>query len=56
MHIELIDPDHATLAAQWCKRNYIPYKLEYWGWPGLKKYKFLFDTESDMMMFSLRWL
>lgn len=56
MNVNLSDPAVATKAAKWCKRNRIKYRLEYWGWPGVKKYKFLFDSESDMIMFSLKWL
>jgi len=45
----------ATAAAEWCKHNRIDYKIEYWGWPGSTIYKFCFNRDEDMMMFSLKW-
>lgn len=51
----LDDSERATRAAQWCKRNRINYNLEYWGWPGNTKYKFIFKDDQDLMMFSLKW-
>ena len=55
MYIELQNPNSATCAAQWCKRNRINYNLEYWGWPGKTKYRFVFDNDTDLMMFALKW-
>lgn len=49
------DPDQATLAATWCKRNRIDYDLEYWGWPRHTKYKFIFTNQQDLVLFSLKW-
>lgn len=55
MNIELKDVDQATQAAEWCKRNRINYDLEYWGWPGNTRYRFIFGTEEDLVMFALKW-
>lgn len=55
MHIELTSTDQATLAAKWCKRNRIPYDLEYWGWPSKTRYRFVFNQEEHMMLFALKW-
>lgn len=49
------DSETATSAAIWCKKNKIDYNLEFWGWPGATKYRFVFNSERDLMMFSLRW-
>lgn len=55
-NLEIHDPDRATRAAQWCKRMKIDYKLEFWGWPGATRYRFLFNSEQDLIMFSLKWV
>jgi hypothetical protein len=55
MSIELINPDIATQAAKWCKRRHMNYKLEFWGWPGATRYKFIFDNDNDLVLFSLKW-
>lgn len=55
INIELKDVDQATQAAEWCKRNRINYDLEYWGWPGNTRYRFIFGTEEDLVMFALKW-
>lgn len=52
----IIDPDRATRAAKWCKRNRIKYDLEYWGWPSHTKYTFKFTNDNDMLLFSLKWV
>jgi hypothetical protein len=52
----IIDPDQATRAASWCKRRKIDYKLEFWGWPQNTKYKFIFNNDKDLVMFSLKWV
>lgn len=51
----ITSPDQATRAASWCKRHKIAYDLEYWGWPGQTKYKFIFEKDADLVMFSLKW-
>jgi len=56
MNVELKEPELATRAATWCKRNKIDYKLEFWGWPVATRYKFFFNNDEDMMLFSLKWL
>jgi hypothetical protein len=48
--------DQATRAAQWCKRNRITYNLEFWGWPGSTKYRFVFENDNDLVLFSLKWV
>ena len=55
MTTTLTDPIKATDAAEWCKYNKINYQLEYWGWPGSTKYRFVFDNENDLVLFSLKW-
>lgn len=55
MNVNIINPDVATRAAKWCKRNRINYHLEYWGWPGSKTYKFIFERDQDLVLFSLKW-
>lgn len=52
----LKDSEIATRAATWCKRRKIDYKLEYWGWPQNTKYKFIFNSDEDLVMFSLKWV
>ena len=52
---DLTDPDRATRAASWCKRNRIQYNLEFRGWPGATKYRFIFDNDQDLVLFSLKW-
>lgn len=52
----LNDSETATRAATWCKRKKISYELEYWGWPGNTKYKFIFNNDKDLVMFSLKWI
>jgi hypothetical protein len=52
----LSDPSSATSAATWCKRRKIDYKLEFWGWPQNTKYKFIFNNDKDLVMFSLKWV
>lgn len=52
---EICDADRATNAASWCKRNKINYDLEFWGWPGATKYRFIFDNDQDLVLFSLKW-
>lgn len=54
--IELNDPEQATKAAQWCKRNKIKYNLEYWGWPGNTRYRFIFNNDKDLALFTLKWI
>lgn len=54
--ITLDDPNQATRAAQWCKRRRIDYSMEFWGWPGHTKYRFIFKQEDDMLIFSLKWV
>lgn len=49
------DPEVATQAAKWCKRNRIKYDIEYWGWPGKTNYKFIFNNNKQMMLFALKW-
>lgn len=56
LSIVINDAVRATQAAKWCKRNRINYDLEYWGWPGSKKYCFKFKTDNDLMIFSLKWV
>lgn len=55
MNINIVDPAVATAAAEWCASNNVEYKLEFWGWPGSTVYKFLFEKELDMIVFSLKW-
>lgn len=55
MTINLHNPNLATAAAEWCKCNKIDYQLEFWGWPGSKVYKFVFNNHQDMVLFSLKW-
>lgn len=50
------DSEQATLAAQWCKRNRINYKIDFLGWPGHTKYRFKFDNDRDLVMFTLKWI
>jgi hypothetical protein len=52
----LTDSEIATRAAQWCKRNRITYNLEFWGWPGSTKYRFVFENDNDLVLFSLKWV
>jgi hypothetical protein len=56
MMIELTDTDRATRAAQWCKRLGIPYNLEFWGWPGKTRYRFIFPEQKHLALFTLRWV
>ena len=51
----LDNSERATQAATWCKRNQIDYDLEYWGWPSHTKYKFIFASHQDLVLFSLKW-
>jgi hypothetical protein len=53
--IELTDSERATQAAQWCRRQRIPYELEYWGWPGNTRYRFIFSNSKHLTLFSLKW-
>jgi hypothetical protein len=55
MNITINNAMQALEAASWCKSNKIDYKLEYWGWPGSTKYKFIFDCDQDLILFSLKW-
>ena len=55
MKISISDVGRAVDAAEWCKRNKINYNLECHGWPGPTIYKFEFQKEFDMMIFSLKW-
>lgn len=52
---EICDADRATNAAYWCERNKINYDLEFWGWPCATKYRFIFDNDKDLVLFSLKW-
>jgi len=55
MDITINDATQALEAASWCKSNNIKYKLEYWGWPSNTRYKFIFDRNRDLVLFSLKW-
>jgi hypothetical protein len=55
MNIEILDVDRATRAAQWCKRHRIDYKLEFRGWPGHTRYRFVFTDSQDLVNFTLKW-
>ena len=55
MSVELLETERATLAAQWCQWHKINYDLEYLGWPSNTRYRFIFDTEEDLVMFTLKW-
>ena len=46
----------ALEASSWCKYNDIDYNIEYWGWPGNTKYKFIFKNDQDLIMFTLKWI
>jgi len=52
----ITDADSATKAAEWCQKHHIIYDIEYWGWPGSNKYKFIFTNNRDLMLFSLKWI
>lgn len=54
-YTEIDVPDHATSAAEWCKFNNIDYRLEFWGWPGSTRYRFIFENDHDLVLFSLKW-
>lgn len=55
MRVTIHEPNQAQLAAEWCQENHIPFKIEFWGWPGSKIYKFVFQKDKDAMIFSLKW-
>lgn len=52
----ITDADRATRAAQWCKRHRITYNLEFLGWPSSTKYRFVFENDNDLVLFSLKWV
>jgi len=54
--VTINNADRARQAAEWCRRHKIPYNLEFWGWPGSKIYKFVFDQQDDLVNFSLKWV
>ena len=56
MNITIHNADQATAAASWCKRNKIDYKLEFWGWPGKTRYRFIFPEQKHLALFTLRWV
>lgn len=55
LYCELLVTDQATQAAEWCNNNRIDYDLQYWGWPGATKYRFIFNDESALAHFILKW-
>jgi len=56
LSIVINDADQATRAAQWCKRNRITYNLEWQGWLSSTKYRFVFENDNDLVLFSLKWV
>lgn len=54
--VTIQDSSQATLAAQWCKRNGIKYDIDFLGWPGNTRYRFKFNNEKDLVIFSLKWI
>lgn len=53
--VTIQDSSKATQAAQWCKRNRIKYDIDFLGWPGNTRYRFKFNNEKDLVLFSLKW-
>ncbi len=56
LQVTVKDSATAHQAAEWCQLNHIDYNIEYWGWPGSKIYKFVFENHQDLVNFSLKWV
>lgn len=54
--VQIDDYIQATAAAEWCQQSKIDYRLEFCGWQSHCKYKFFFDSQTDLVIFSLKWL